>query len=67
MTAAEFLEDDNTLDVSRLEELHALLDEFHQEQGAAKPVAVTEWPPAKLRYAPAIVCKSYCLEGAGTL
>jgi hypothetical protein len=48
MTAAEPLEGDITLDVSRLKELHALLDEFHQEQRAAKPVAVTEWPPSKL-------------------
>ena len=45
MTASELLAGDNTLDVSRLEELHALLDEFHQEQGTAKPaaVAVTTW------------------------
>ena len=49
MTAADLLEGDNTLNVSRLEELHALLDEFHQEQRAAKPVAVvvTAWPPSK--------------------
>ena len=48
MTAAELLEGDNTLDVSRLGELHALLDEFHQEQRAAKAaaVAVTEWSPS---------------------
>ena len=30
MTAAELLEGDDTLNISRLEELHALLDEFHQ-------------------------------------
>jgi hypothetical protein len=49
MTAAELPEGDNTLEISRLGELHALLDEFHQEQCAAKPaaVAVTEWPPSK--------------------
>ena len=32
-------EGDNTLVVSRLDELHALLDDFHQEQRAAKPAA----------------------------
>ena len=32
MTAAELMESDNTVDPTRLEELHALLDEFHQEQ-----------------------------------
>ena len=49
MTSAESVEGDNTLNVSRLEELHALLDEFHQKQRAAKPaaVAVTECPPSK--------------------
>ena len=49
MTAAELVEGHNSLNVSRLEELHALLDEFHQEQREAKPeaVAVTAWPPSK--------------------
>ena len=49
MTAAELVEGDNSLNVSRLEELHALLDEFHQEQREAEPaaVAVTAWPPSK--------------------
>ena len=40
MTAAELLDGDNTFHVSRLEELHALLDEFHEEQRAAKRAAV---------------------------
>jgi hypothetical protein len=49
MTAAELLEGDNTLDVTRLEELHALLNEFYQEQRAAKgaAVAVTARQPSK--------------------
>jgi hypothetical protein len=49
MTAAELLEGEDTLEVSRLEELHALLDEFHQKQHAAQPAAVAlrEGPPSK--------------------
>jgi hypothetical protein len=49
MTAAELLEGDNTLEMTRLEELHALLDEFHQEQRAPKAaaVAVAEGPPSR--------------------
>ena len=47
MTAAELPGGDDTLDVSRLEELHALLDEFHQAHRAAKPAAVAAWPPSK--------------------
>jgi hypothetical protein len=35
MTAADSLEGDNTLEMTRLEELHALLAEFHQKQRAA--------------------------------
>ena len=40
MTAAELVEGDNTLGMTRLEELHALLAEFHEEQRAAKRAAV---------------------------
>ena len=49
MTAAELLEGENTLEMTRLEELHALLDDFHQKQRAAKGAAVTgtTWPPSK--------------------
>ena len=39
MTAAEPVEGENTHDTTRLGELHALLDEFHEEQRVAKRAA----------------------------
>lgn len=32
MTVTEFLEDENTLGKTRLEELHALFEELHEEK-----------------------------------
>ena len=40
MTRAELVVGDNNLGTTRLEELHALLDEFHEEQRAAKRAVV---------------------------
>ena len=50
MTATEFLEGENTIGMTRLEELHALFKELHEEKHAAVgpvvPACANEFSPA---------------------
>jgi len=66
MTAADPVEGDNTHDTTRLEELHALLDEFHEAaRDQARDRGGDGVATIQMSHASAMVCKSWCQEGAG--
>jgi len=64
MTRAELVVGDNTLGTTRLEELHALLDEFHEEQrGQARGRGCDGVTTIQMSHTSAMVSLSRTLSG----
>ena len=65
MTAADPVEGDNTHDTTRLEELHALLDEFHEAaRDQARGSGGDDVTTIQMSHASAMVCKLATLDEA---